>query len=207
MKVQKKDSLKAIGERFYQTRSEKAFAELYHRIRPGLLKYVNGILKNYEESDQLVSQIMSTVWDKIDKYDPKWHISTWIYRIAYTHACMELRYRKASKTTPISKFEESDNKNYLSKIEYASIEDHRDHLVLNEDVESYNKEMTRFRNVLNSLPDEYKIVLVEKFFNDMKYEDISKKLNIPLHTIKNRVARGKKLIKDIYEPSILSIMA
>jgi RNA polymerase sigma-70 factor (ECF subfamily) len=199
MAKQKADSLKDLGLKFKETRSEKAFTELYYRIRPGLFNYVNGILQKSEESDHIVSQVMSVVYDKIDKYDPKWHISTWIYRIAYTHACMAIRYRKAAKTTPMSYFENSENKNWVSKIEYDSIENHADHLVAKEENDEAQAEITKMRNIVNSLPEEYKSVIEEKFFNDLQYDEISKKLNIPLHTVKNRVARGKRIIKEMYE--------
>jgi RNA polymerase sigma-70 factor (ECF subfamily) len=199
MAKQKQDSLKDLGLKFKETRSEKAFTELYYRIRPGLFNYVNNILQNSEDSNQIVSQVMSVVYDKIDKYDSKWHISTWIYRIAYTHACMVIRYRKAAKTTPLSYFENSENKNWISKIEYDSIENHTDHLVVQEELDEANVEILKMRNIVNSLPDEYKDVIQEKFFNELQYDEISKKLNIPLHTVKNRVARGKRIIKEIYE--------
>ena len=199
MAKQKPDSLKDLGLKFKETRSEKTFTELYYRIRPGLFNYVNGILQKSEESDHIVSQVMSVVYDKIDKYDPKWHISTWIYRIAYTHACMAIRYRKAAKTTPMSYFENSENKNWVSKIEYDSLENHADHLVAKEENDEAQAEITKMRNIVNSLPEEYKSVIEEKFFNDLQYDEISKKLNIPLHTVKNRVARGKRIIKEMYE--------
>jgi RNA polymerase sigma-70 factor (ECF subfamily) len=198
-KTQKADSLKDLGLKFKETKSEKAFTELYYRIRPGLFAYVNGILQNSEDSDHIVSQVMSVVYDKIDKYDPKWHISTWIYRIAYTHACMAIRYRKAGKTTPMSYFESAENKNWVSKIEFDSIENHTDHLVAREENDEHLAEITKMRNIVNALPEEYKSVIEEKFFNDMQYDEISKKLNIPLHTVKNRVARGKRIIKEMYE--------
>lgn len=201
-KTQKADSLKDLGLKFKETKSEKAFTELYYRIRPGLFSYVNGILQNSEDSDHIVSQVMSVVYDKIDKYDPKWHISTWIYRIAYTHACMAIRYRKAGKTTPMSYFESAENKNWVSKIEFDSIENHTDHLVAREENDEHLAEITKMRNVVNALPEEYKSVIEEKFFNDLLYNEISKKLNIPLHTVKNRVARGKMLIKEMYESKV-----
>jgi RNA polymerase sigma-70 factor, ECF subfamily len=202
MAKQKQDSLKDLGLKFKETRSEKAFTELYYRIRPGLFNYVNNILQNSEDSNQTVSQVMSVVYDKIDKYDSKWHISTWIYRIAYTHACMVIRYRKAAKTTPLSYFQNSENKNWISKIEYDSIENHTDHLVVQEELDEANAEILKMRNIVNSLPDEYKDVIQEKFFNELQYDEISKKLNIPLHTVKNRVARGKRIIKEMYETAI-----
>ena len=36
----KADSLKDLGFKFKETRSEKAFTELYERIRPGLYNYI-----------------------------------------------------------------------------------------------------------------------------------------------------------------------
>ena len=59
--------------------------------------------------------------------------------------------------------------------------------------------MNRLQSIVKSLPEEYRVVIEEKFFNDMKYDEIAQKLNIPLHTVKNRISRGKKLIKEIYE--------
>jgi RNA polymerase sigma-70 factor (ECF subfamily) len=199
MAKQKQDSLKELGFKFKETRSDRVFNELYHRVRPGLFNYVNKILQNTDESNLVVSMVMSIVYDKIDKYDPKWHISTWIYRIGYTHACGFLRKKKREKTTPLSYYENSENKNWVSKIEYESIENHADHLVQREELDEHNAEIAKMRRIVDSLPEEYRDVIHEKFFNELQYDEISKKLNIPLHTVKNRVARGKRIIKEVYE--------
>ena len=196
---QKADSLKELGLRFKETRSEKTYNELYHRIRPGLFIYINGFLQKSEDTDHVISEVMSVVHNKIDKYDPKWHISTWIYRIAYTHSCMVIRNRKKIKTTPMSYFEASENKNWVAKIEYESIENHADTLVQKEENDAELAHTLKVRNIVNSLPVEMREVLEEKFFNDLQYNEIAKKLNLPVHTVKNRVARGKKLFKEIYE--------
>lgn len=198
-KTKKSDSLKDLGMKFKETRSERAFNELYHRIRPGLFHYVNNMLNHTEDTDHVVSAVMASVYDKIDQYDPKWHISTWIYRIAYTHACGKLRQRKASKTTPMSYFQSGENKNYIDKIEFDSIENHTDHLIIKEEEAEYNQEIQKVRTTIENLPDEYRDVIYEKFFNDLSYEEIHQKLDIPLHTVKNRVARGKKMFKELYE--------
>lgn len=199
MAKQKQDSLKDLGFKFKETRSEKVFTELYNRIRPGLYNYIFQVVKNHDDTENLISYVMSTVYNKIDTYDPKWHISTWIYRIAYTSACMELRYRKGRKITHMSDLESSENKNLVSKIEFDSIEDHTDHLIAREEKEEHDENMLQLRNLVSKLPDEYRVVIEEKFFNDLKYEEIAQKLDIPLHTVKNRISRGKRLIKEKYE--------
>jgi RNA polymerase sigma-70 factor (ECF subfamily) len=197
-KKQKTDSLKDLGYQFKQTRSEKVFTELYNRIRPGLYNYIFQIVKNNDDTENLISHVMSTVYNKIDTYDPKWHISTWIYRIAYTSACMELRFRKARKITHMSQLEQSENKNLISKIEFESIETYKDDLIIEEEFQEKEGNMNRLQKIVKSLPEEYRVVIEEKFFNDMKYEEIAQKLNIPLHTVKNRISRGKRIIKEKY---------
>jgi RNA polymerase sigma-70 factor (ECF subfamily) len=199
MRKQKQESLKDLGIRFKETKSEKAFNDLYKRIRPGLFHYINNILKSSEHSDHVVSIVMSVVYDKIDTYDTKWHISTWIYRIAYNAACHELRCYSKLKTTPMSYYENSENKNWTSKIEYDAIENYADHLVQREEDEETNQELQKVRRVISKMPEEYRDVINEKFYNELSYEDIHKKLGIPIHTVKNRVARGKRIFKEIYE--------
>lgn len=189
-------SLKDLGIEFKETRSERVFTDLYHRLKPGLINYVFQIVKDYDMAHHIVSNVMSEVYNKIDKYDPKWHISTWIYRIAYTHACGYLRAKKAQKTVSLSAFDNDENRNRLSKIEYASIEDYRDVLEKKEDEAAEKASNDNIRSIVNNLPEEYRVVVVEKFYNDLKYDEIASKLNIPLHTVKNRISRGKRIIQD-----------
>jgi DNA-directed RNA polymerase specialized sigma24 family protein len=40
----------------------------------------------------------------------------------------------------------------------------------------------------------YKGILEDRLLNNMKYEDIADKYNLPLQTIKNRIRRGKAII-------------
>lgn len=195
----KQDSLRELGIRFKETRSEKAFTELYNRIRPGLFNYVNNIVQDSDITEHVVSAVMTSVYQKIDLYDTKWHVSTWIYRIAYTHACGAIRSKKAQKTTPLSRFEDDENKNWASKIQYDAIEDYRDVLVVKEDEAELETEKAALRNAVEQLPDEYKTVIEDKFFNDLKYQEISEKYGIALHTVKNRISRGKRLIKEQLE--------
>ena len=198
-KAPKQDSLRDMGIKFYETRSEKVFTELYHRIRPGLYNYVYQILKDQDLTNHVVSATLTAAYNKIDTFDPKWHISTWIYRISYTAACMEIRYKKAAKTTPMSFFENSENSNWVSKIEFESIDSYKDILIIKEEANEEKESNNRLRKIVSELPDDYKHVIYEKFFNELKYDEIAEKLGIPLHTVKNRISRGKKLIKEIYE--------
>lgn len=192
----KKTSLKDLGLIFKQTRSEKAFTELYNRIRPGLYNYIFKIVKTRDDTENVISYTMSTVYNKIDTYNPTWHISTWIYRIAYTAACMELRKSKARKTVLISKLENTENSNLMSKIEYLANDNYVEEMIIQEDIDQKIQEQNALHVCISNLPSKYREVIEEKFFKDAKYDEIAKKFGIPLHTVKNRISRGKSLLRD-----------
>ena len=67
----KNESLKELGIEFKETRSERVFTDLYHRLKPGLTNYVFQIVKDYDMSNHIVSSVMSEVYNKIDKYSLK----------------------------------------------------------------------------------------------------------------------------------------
>ena len=57
--------------------------------------------------------------------------------------------------------------------------------------------MNQYESVLhniNSLKPMYKGILEDRLLNNMKYEDIADKYELPLQTIKNRIRRGKAII-------------
>jgi RNA polymerase sigma-70 factor (ECF subfamily) len=196
MSRERKDSLKDLGARLKDTRSEKTFNELYARIRPGLYNYVYQILKNSDDTENVISYTMSYVYNNIDKYKPEWHISTWIYRIAYTAACGEIRAKSKRKETHISDIEQSENRNLISKIEFESMDAYVDVLIDEENKNEADSQILKLQQILDTMPKEYQTVLHEKYFNDLKYEEIAEKLNIPLHTVKNRVSRGKRILES-----------
>ena len=60
-------------------------------------------LQNHHDASDVVLNTMMKVWSKIDQYDTKWHISTWIYAIAYKNGiCPILSNRKVELNKNIS---------------------------------------------------------------------------------------------------------
>ena len=48
---------------------------------------------------------------------------------------------------------------------------------------------------IDKLDPLYSSIVKDRLVNNMKYNDISTKHNLPLHTIKNRIARGKRILQ------------
>ena len=193
-------NLKTLGHQFAETKTEKSFKDLYDRLKPGLSNYVYQIVKDRSTSDDIFSMTMSIVYNKIDQYKPEYHISTWIYRIAYHEAIMHLRRKKREATTAFSVFDsyyESDRgseKIMFNNLDQDEIYEH-DFLTLEEQEEEKEKVHQEILEAIEKLEPLYQNIVKDRLVLDMKYNEISKKHKLPLHTIKNRIARGKRILQ------------
>ena len=61
--------------------------------------------------------------------------------------------------------------------------------------EKYKKTLDAMQN----LKEMYRDILVDRMINNMKYDQLAIKYNLPLQTIKNRIRRGKALIVEAVE--------
>ena len=56
----------------------------------------------------------------------------------------------------------------------------------------YGRALTEIEN----LKGMYKEIVIDRLINEMKYEEIAEKHDLPLQTIKNRIRRGKAIIEE-----------
>jgi RNA polymerase sigma-70 factor (ECF subfamily) len=199
-----KKTYKELALEFKRTRSDRSFTELYEKMKPGLWNYVNGILKDPEITDDVVSTTLTTVYLKIDQYNDDYQITTWAYRIAYNECIGQLRARnkKISMNVFTDKGVEATDGNTLSFDSPLIYE-------ADGDVESEHLERERIiteklrltTEAIKALPPLYKPYMIERFLNGKSYNDIyemmsDKERGISLQTVKNRIFRGRKIIQQ-----------
>ena len=188
-----------LASEFKNTRSEESFSQLYKKIKPGLTSYVNKILKDPELTQDVVSTTLTKIFLKIDQYNEDYQITTWAYKIAYNDAIGKIRDRQ--KRVSMNAFTDAGQDVRRAAVP-ASIAD--DDLTNDEYLEEDNILQQKFdktTEAIKSLPALYRPYMVERFLNNRSYNDIldmmqSKEKGINLQTVKNRIFRGRKLVKD-----------
>ena len=150
-------------------RYEIAFSDLFDFLAPKLKAYFiqNGLIS--ENAEELVQEVLSTVWSKSNKYDPsKSAVSTWIYTIARNKKIDFLR-----KNTRID-FNEDDIREFL----YTNNEiDKIGEGEAKNQVDLINKELNL---------DQRKMIKMN-FFENKSHKKIAEELEIPLGTVKSRI--------------------
>ena len=186
-----------LSENFINSKSEKDYKALYDRVRPGLKSYIFNVVKDQEATDDILTNTLTKLWTKADQYDPKYQITTWLYRIAFNECLGWIRQRNRKSSIDAMADYGIEATRYLANTtarelliesEYKSEQDW-----INED-EDLNNMYESVLTSIDNLKPMYKGILEDRLLNNMKYEDIANKYNLPLQTIKNRIRRGKAII-------------
>lgn len=193
-------SYRELTENFLQTRSDADFTALFYKVKPGLTSYINKIVKDRELAEDIAINTLTKMWTKIDQYDPQYQITTWLYRIAFNDSLGHISNRnKQSSLDKLSEFgvEINESGEFTTGLQGA-FEDYEmktEQDFIDEDNDLMEK-YGRTLKAIDSLKEAYKGIIVDRLINDMKYEDIAEKHNLPLQTIKNRIRRGKAIIEE-----------
>ena len=192
-------SYRELSENFIKSKSEKDYNALYQRVKPGLRNYISNVVKDVNATEDVLTNTLTKMWTRIDQYNPSYQITTWLYRIAFNECLGWIRQRN-------SKYSIETMKEYGIEIsdQYAHTSA-RDLLIENEtktESDWYEEDdylQARYELALaniESLKPMYKEIIEDRLLNNMKYEDIAAKHNLPLQTIKNRIRRGKSIIAE-----------
>lgn len=192
-----------LTENYLESRSEADFTALYRKAKPGLKSYIYKIVKDNEIAEDIVVNTLTKMWTKIDQFDPQYQITTWLYRIAFNECLGYISER--NKKTSLNKLAEFgievDGEGFVGDalahlIEEAEQKSEQD--FLDED-EALQNQYTSALRAIEKLKPIYREIVIDRLLNNMKYEDIAEKYDLPLQTIKNRILRGKRLIQEELE--------
>lgn len=197
--MSKQISYRQLSENFIKSKSEKDYNALYTRVKPGLRNYISNVVKDSEATDDILTNTLTKMWTKIDQYDPSYQITTWLYRIAFNECLGWIRQRNSKYSIDAMKeygieisdqYSHTSARDLLVETEFKSESDWYE-----EDNDLQSRYELALSNI-DSLKPMYKEIIEDRLLNNMKYEDIAKKHNLPLQTIKNRIRRGKSIISE-----------
>jgi RNA polymerase sigma-70 factor (ECF subfamily) len=139
------------------------------------------ILLNDSDADDATQNAMIAIVRGYETFDGRSAFSTWVYRIATNAALDELRRRRRR---PLSLFSDDGRQVDVS-------DTHSDDQQLVVESSDY------LIQALAQIPEEFRVALVLRDLADLDYEEISQVLNIPIGTVRSRIARGRGRLADI----------
>lgn len=143
-----------------ETTKRQAFAEVVNHYSRTLYWQVRHIVANHEDADDVVQNTFLKAWRSIDSFEGSARLSTWLYRIAYNESMTLLSQRKETLSIDEGTDDEEDGGGCAMQLESDEYVDG-------------DKAQMILQEAMAQLPAKQKAVFTMKYFNDMKYEDIS----------------------------------
>ena len=150
---------------------QSAFSYLYDNYSSALYGAITGIFPDTDAAPDILQEVFVKIWKQIDAYDEsRGRLFTWMLTIARNTAIDTLR----SKSWKNSKL----NRELTDESIYAA------------GATLTNTDIIGLRNIVRSLKEEYRVLVELSYFEGHTQEEISKKLSIPLGTVKTRLRKA-----------------
>jgi RNA polymerase sigma factor (sigma-70 family) len=172
----------------YLQGSEKAFAELIRRHQQKIYTSIYLFVKDREVAEDLFQDVCIKIIDTLRKgnYNHEGKFSQWAIRIAY-NMCVD-QFRRNKRRTKVSGGEDFD----IFDILELPDENREDQLIRSE---THN----RIRQLVDSLPEEQREVVILRHYADMSFKDIAQLTRVSINTALGRMRYALINIRKLME--------
>ena len=161
---------------------EEAFGLLVKKYQQKIYWHVRRMVIDHDDADDVTQDIFVKVWRNLDKFREDAQLYTWLNRIA-TNECITFLNKKKQKQN-ISLDNESSS--YLA-------ETLADGHYFNGD-----KAQLKLQQALLTLPEKQRLVFNMKYFEDLKYDEISAILGTSVGALKASYHLAVKKIESFF---------
>ena len=148
-------------------------------------EYVKNIIKliTKENNEDIEQEVYIKAWKNVYKYQEVGSFKIWICTIA-KNLCKD--YLKSSKY----KIDINSTSDEVTVNKITDNKENPEQKVIN----TFRKK--RIVKAINSLKPKFKEIIIMYEINGLSYEEISKKLDIPIGTVKSRLYNAKRILAD-----------
>ena len=167
---------------------EKIFdAEFYPHV-DALYNFAFNLSRKDDDAKDLVQETYMKAYRFIDKYHIDTNAKAWLFKIL-KNAFIN-HYRKSVKRPTRVDFEDIISYHDEEDTQYSGYIDLREEL--------YQKMMgDEVSNAINSLPVDFRTVILLCDIEGFTYEEISKITDIPIGTVRSRLHRARNMLKEM----------
>jgi RNA polymerase sigma factor (sigma-70 family) len=160
-----------------QTRNE-AFNLLLHKYQQKIYWHIRRLVINHDDADDLVQEVFVKVWKYLGNFRSDSQLYTWLYRIATNECITFLNKKKNQNNIP------------LDDVSFELAESLHDSTYFDG-----NKAQLKLQQALLTLPEKQRLVFNMKYFDDLKYEEISEILGTSVGALKASFHHAVKKIE------------
>ncbi|MBR5395087.1 MAG: sigma-70 family RNA polymerase sigma factor [Bacteroidaceae bacterium] len=159
---------------------EAAFTRLVREYQEPLYWQIRRMVLSHDDADDVLQNTFIKAWGAIDSFRMESRIQTWLFRIAINESLNHLNKKK--QTLSLDQ-EEGGIVNSLASDSYFD----------GDEVQQ------QFQTAISTLPEKQRLVFNMKYFDEMKYEDMSELLGTSIGALKASYHHAVRKISAFFE--------
>ncbi len=155
---------------------QRAMNRFYALYQKRVFAFVLNRLKDSNEAQEVVNDVMWEVWKSAGSFEGRSRISTWVFGIAYFKAVDRLRKRKTVETIELVPDSlQDDGPDAVSAV--------------------FSEEVSQaVAKAMGDLSPEQRALVHLAFFEDLSYGEIAEIVACPVGTVKSRMSRVRSIL-------------
>ena len=169
-----------ISELLNPKTQNEAFRKLLQLYQKPLYYHIRNMVLNHDDADDVLQNAFVKAWTNLDSFQGKSSLSTWLYRIAINEALDFLRRKKQMVNVSTE-----DEPGLASRL-------------LADDYFDGDQIQAELQEAVALLPDVQRTVFTLKYYDNMKYSEMSKVLSTSEGALKASYHLAVKKITDFF---------
>ena len=147
------------------------------------------MFKNEQDAYDAAQEVLIKVYRNLGKFKFESAFSTWLHRLAMNTCIDEYRKRKRHMDHTMSMSPANE--------EEGPVRDLKDHQPTPEEAVLKKEKVMEVREALAQMKEEQRIMIVYRDIQGFTYDEIAIMCECSLGTVKSRISRARKALKDI----------
>lgn len=173
------DDRRLITDLKDENKRDFAFHELVDKYKERLYWHIRKIVLNHDDADDILQNTFIKVWKSIGNFREESSLFTWLYRIATNESLTFINSNKRKSFVAMNETSEFLMSNLVSDSYFDG-----DEIQL------------KLQEAILKLPEKQRLVFNMKYFDEMKYDEMSKILDTSVGALKASYHHAVKKVEE-----------
>ena len=166
-----------------ESKRNDAFTQLIKKYQQKIYWNIRKMVIDHDDADDVVQETFIKIWQGLQNFRSDAQLYTWIYRITTNESLNFLQKKRRQNHVPI---DGEDSLDLMNTLESS----------ISQDYISGDEIQIKLQKALLQLPDKQRLVFNMKYYDDLKYEEISEITGTSVGALKASYHLAVKKIQD-----------
>jgi RNA polymerase sigma-70 factor (ECF subfamily) len=168
---------------------KSSFEELMKKYNRKIFGFIFRMVRDEEVAIELTQDFFIKIYGVLSRYNFEYKFSTWAYRICYNLVIDYVRKNQAQVDSlddeAVTQKQLMDSENYVSEDGFENL--------AREELHHY------IWKVVDCIPLKYRELILLRYLQGLKYDEIALVTDLPVGTVKNRIFKAKEILRTEIE--------